>query len=176
MFDYDPEKVSPEAKEEIEGASEHMLYFMINQAGAVRFQSKHDSADGRPWAPSIPESMVVEEELFHMQGHCIRQLHKFGVEKALEDDGKSPTQEYWDWFRGWNRHVQNMPAGDWAKFEKAMNTKDDDIKSVLRWYPEFARERRENVHAETPERQDRFNTIDVIEDWDLNKLKESDDG
>jgi len=161
MFDYDPEKVSPEAKEEIEAAPEHMLYFMINEAGAVRFRSMHDSADARPWSPSIPESMKIEEELFHLQSHCIRQLHKFGVANPLEEDGKSPTQEYWDWFRGWDRHIKDMPVEEWAKFEKAMNTQDDDIKSVLRWYPDFAKDRRQNVLAETPERQDRFNTIDV---------------
>lgn len=160
MFNYDPEKVSPEAKEEIEAASEHILYFMINQAGAVRFRSMHDSADGRPYAPSIPESMVIEEELFHMQGHCIRQLHKFGVENPLEDNG-APTQEYWDWFRGWKDHVEGLPAEDWAKFEKAMNTKDDAYEKVARWYPEFASQRRGNVATESPERQDRFDTIDV---------------
>jgi len=42
-----------------------------------------------------------------------------------------------------------------------MNTQNDDIKSVLRWYPDFAKERREGVPTETPERQDRFNAIDV---------------
>jgi hypothetical protein len=160
-FLYDPGKVSPEAKKEIEDAPEHMLYFMINEAGAARFRSMHDSADARPWAPSIPESMRIEEECFHLQAHCIRQLHKFGVEKPLEDDNDTATQEYWNWFRGWDCHIKDMPAEDWAKFEKAMNTQDDDIKSVLRWYPDFAKERRENVPAETPERQDRFNAIDV---------------
>ena len=54
-----------------------------------------------------------------------------------------------------------MPAEEWAKFEKAMNTQDDDIKSVLRWYPDFAKDRRGSLSTETPERQDRLNTIDV---------------
>lgn len=161
MFNYDPEKVSPEAKEEIEAASEHMLYFLINQAGAARFRVKHDSADGRSYAPSIQESMTIEEELFHIQGHCIRQLHKFGVENPLEEDNDAPTQEYWDWFRGWDSHVKGLPAEDWTKFEKAMNTKDDAYEKVARWYPEFARQRRGNVATETPEQQDRFDAIDV---------------
>lgn len=155
-FQYDPEKVEPEAKEEIEKASEHMLYFMINECGAARFRSKHDSADGRPWAPSIPESMEFEESMFHVQAYCIRQLPKFGIEKPLEEDD-SPTQEYWNWFRGWNAHVKRLPPEEWSKFETAMNTNDDAYEKVSQWYPSSARQRREPKSSE----QTRFDTIDI---------------
>ncbi len=145
---YDPEKVSSEIKEGIEEASEHILYFTINTAGARRFRSKHDSADGKPYAPSIPESMAIEEELFHIQGHCIRQLPKYGVETPLEDDSDAPTQEYWDWFRGWDRHVKDLSAEEWSKFETAMNTNEDAYEQVSQWYPDFARQRRETEGGE----------------------------
>lgn len=158
---YDPEKVDPETKEKIEEATEHMLYFLINTMGETRFRSKHDSADNRPWARSIPDSMEFEEELFHQQGHCIRQLSKFGVEKPLENDSDAPTQEYWNWFRGWKDHVEGLPPEEWAKFEEAMNTNDDAYEKVARWYPECARQRRGNAVTESPERQDRFDAIDV---------------
>lgn len=164
LFQYDPEKVSPEKKEKIEAAPEHMLYFMINEAGAARFRSKHDSADGRPWAPSIPESMKFEEEMFHLQAHCIRQLHKFGVENPLEDGSSTPTQEYWDWFRGWDSHVKGLPAEVWRQFEAVMNSGKNEYNDVSQWYPDFARERRGAMQLD---REARFDAVDVIEDWEL---------
>lgn len=155
---YDPEKLLPEMRTEIEESPEHMLYFLIDRAGAVSFRVRHDSADGRAYAPSIPESMEVEEEMFHMQGHCIRQLPKFGVENPLEDDSDTPTQEYWDWYRGWDRHVKDLSAEEWSKFETAMNTNEDTYKQVSQWYPDFAKQRRA---AEPTKEKDRFDVIEV---------------
>jgi hypothetical protein len=155
LYQYDPEKVESETKEEIEKALEHTLYFMINECGATRFQSKHDSADGRPWAPSIPKSIEFEQKMFHIQACCIRQLPKFGIEKPLEEDGFR-TQEYWDWFCGWKGHIEGLPPEEWSKFETAINTHDDAYEKVSQWYPSSARRCREPDSSKT-----RFDTIDT---------------
>jgi len=133
LFEYDPEKLSPELREQIEEMEEHMLYFMINQAGGVRHslmeRSSHPERHEHPL--SVPDSLTAEEEMFQMQRHCIEQLKKLGVLEDPTDENGVPTDEYWKWFRRWNSHVKRLPKEEWEAFDNAM-TADED---VSKWYP-----------------------------------------
>lgn len=132
MFGYDPNKVNPELKEVIDNYGEAMLYFHINTAGGVRHRVSHSSAhQERPGSISVKDSISVEEEMFHEQRYCIEALKTKGiVEKPITEDG-SPTDDYWTWFRVWDRYVKNLSGSDWAEFEKALNANED----VSQWRP-----------------------------------------
>jgi len=129
---YDPEKLHSELRKQIEGAEESMLYFFINHAGGVSFYVRHDSADGRPWAPSISESMKVEEDMFQIQRHCIEQLKVRGIITEPVGDDNFPTKEYWKWFRWWHSYVEGLSYEEWRVFETALNAHVD----VSKWRPE----------------------------------------
>jgi len=132
LFTYDPEKLGQELKRDIEEMPEHMLYFTINHAGGVRHSVRHRSSHPER-ATSLPvgEALTVEEEMFQMQRHCIEQLKAKGVLQNPTDEDEVPTDEYWDWFRRWHYHVEDMPPEEWEEFNATMKAGED----VSKWYP-----------------------------------------
>jgi len=132
LFQYDPEKLDPELRKDIEEMEEHKLYFIINHAGGVRHSVRHRSSHPeRATHIPVPEALTVEQEMFMMQRYSIEQLKAKGIlENPVDEDGV-PTDEYWVWFKRWHYHVESLPKEEWEAFDKAMEAGED----VSRWYP-----------------------------------------
>jgi len=113
------DEADQKTRKQIEEADELGLYFMINEIGGFVWRMNHDMADGR-----IPEKdwPMIDEEIARLrplQTFAVSQLTRIGVETPLKEDGKSPTDEYWAWFRWWDGYIKGLPEDQWKELESA---------------------------------------------------------
>ena len=97
--------MKPELKSKIESCQEIELYFIIDMLGAYAWRVNHDLADGRVESTPELEKSIIEahEDIVTTVG----QLTRFGISPFLED-GKSPTEAYWSWFRAWDNYIKSV--------------------------------------------------------------------
>jgi hypothetical protein len=114
-------------KKPIEQMSEVELYMLINTAGYMMWRMNHDAADGRIPNEGVDESIKSIHEIQH---NALTQLNKFGITPFL-NDGKSPSDTYWEWFYKWDNYVKGLSNEDYDILETRINNGDsNDIKVV----------------------------------------------
>jgi len=115
--------MNPELKSKIESCQEIELYCIIDMLGAYVWGTNHDLADGRiDSTPELEKSIVEAQEDIVT---TIGQLTRFGISPFLED-GKSPTETYWSWFRTWDNYIKNVLTDkEWNDLNAVMSAGGD---------------------------------------------------
>jgi len=101
--------------------SEVELYFLIEHVGHMRWRINHDAADGRISNDGVDEEL---ERLYELQHDAISQLLKFRIDPFLAD-GKSPSQEYWDWWYKWDVYMKNLSPSEHDNLVIKINNRED---------------------------------------------------
>ncbi len=112
-------------KQEVENCPEIKLYLIIDAAGYLRWRLNHDMCDGRIPEADWPGCDEAIKEAFERQVIALGQLSRFGI-KALGEDGKTPTDEYWQWFRKWDAYVKRtLSEEEWQELERKLQSGED---------------------------------------------------
>jgi len=110
---------------EISDAPEIKLYFIIDVIGAMNWRLNHDMADGRipkeDW-PVLDKGIVEAHEKQHA---AVGQLARFGI-SPFKEDGKSPNDAYWAWFRTWDNYIKKkLSEEEWNELNRKLSAKED---------------------------------------------------
>jgi hypothetical protein len=111
----------------IKTCDEQKLYFVINFYGGVVWRFAHDMADGRI---TVSDSWYEDEmKIRKLIEAAAEQTIRFGVEEPLGEvtaSGlKTPTEEYWKWFRWWDSYFKTMNPVDYDIFIDKMDNDED---------------------------------------------------
>ena len=108
-------------KEQIDKASEEILYFIINDLGGLIWRINHDVSDGR-----IDEYPNMLEDLKNMretQNYCVSLLTKFGVDPKSVNDRENGS--YWKWFHFWDNWKNNLTNEQWEQLDNKISKEED---------------------------------------------------
>lgn len=108
----------------IENETEIGLYFTIDSIGGFIWRMQHDYSHGRIEDSHWPEIEKDIKKMSEIQMFAVSQLTRFGVEKPQKEN-KSPTAEYWAWFRWWDTWKKNMTETEWNTLNNKMKLKQD---------------------------------------------------
>lgn len=109
----------------IKTCPEIKLYFIIDTIGAMRWRLNHDMADGlipRREHAALDKSI---EEAAGRQHRAVGQLTRFRISPFLED-GKSPSEAYWKWFRMWDHYIKHeLTEAEWEELDRKLSANED---------------------------------------------------
>ena len=96
------------------------LYFVIDECGAFMWRMNHDMAHGR-----IPESdhAAIDADIQRVklqQLEAVRELPRVGVAVPLDADNRG-TDEYWTWFRAWDKWKKELTDEEWRLVDAALS-------------------------------------------------------
>lgn len=96
------------------------LYLIIDGYGGVIWRMNHDMCDG--WIPKKDWPAIDRdiESMQKKQTEAVRELLRIGVVRPLDENGK-PTDEYWTWYRSWDKWKKDMSDEEWRKFNIAVS-------------------------------------------------------
>jgi hypothetical protein len=137
-------------KAQLEKENEIGLYLTIDAIGAFIWRMRHDYHHGRIENSHWPEIQKDIEKMSETQMFAVSQLTRFGVEKPQKDDNKSPTAEYWAWFRWWDAWKKNMSDAEWNELNEKINLEQDisSYRPTGDWHLTIADEQKKMEEAE----------------------------
>ena len=109
----------------IKNMSEIELYFLIDAIGYLRWRLNHDMADGRipeeKWPPLDKTILEVAEK----QHAAVSELVRFGI-SPFQEDGKSPSKEYWKWFHKWDNYIKKeLSKEEFDELDQKLSANED---------------------------------------------------
>lgn len=109
----------------LETLDEISLYFVINECGGFIWRMNHDMADGRI---PIEHHDAIEKDIKNVrrtQMDAVALLPKFGVAQPTQGENKTPTEEYWKWFRWWDGYIKGLSEEAWKDLNRKITAKED---------------------------------------------------
>lgn len=113
--------MTKEQKDQIDKASEDVLYFIINDLGGLMWRINHDLSHGR--IDDYPDRDGDFKEMRETQEYCVSLLTKFGVDPKSVNDRENGT--YWKWFHFWDNWKNNLSDEQWNQVDEKMSKEED---------------------------------------------------
>lgn len=105
--------INEEYKKQMDKASEIVLFYTIRSFGEFRSRLNRNVAD-----------IKDIESIYNLQAYAVSQLTRFGI-KPFEDDGKTPSKEYWEWYYKWDKFEKALSDEEYKKLEDRINREED---------------------------------------------------
>ena len=107
-----------EFKEKITTCSEYNLYFIIDECGGFIWRMNHDLSHGRIDDPSgsIQKDIQNVQVLIKL---AVEETKRFGVPFKMNENG-SACNEYWNWYRFWDKWKKELSDEDWNSINYMM--------------------------------------------------------
>lgn len=127
--------INENSNEQIEECDEHILYFIIDGLGYRIWKIRHDSADGRIKFKNFEKEFNSYNKKIIL---AVEQTKRFGFTPTHHED--APTDEYWSWYRQWDKWKKGMSEKEWMEFNGKLSRKEDVTKLlpiIDRTYPKI---------------------------------------
>ncbi len=104
---------------ELEEMYEIELYFIIDACGAFIWNINHSISHGRISKGNIPAINKDIVRTRKQQTEAIQTLNKkYGNELFLKEE--KPTEEYFEWYKKWNKWHRGMSDERWKEVDKIL--------------------------------------------------------
>ena len=137
-------------KKLLDECSEIFLWNYIEGVGGFIWRMNHDLGDGR-----IESTPGIEKDLLTMGEnikYAVNQLVRFGVEDPQGKENEEGRKTYWEWYRGWKEHIDNLSDDQFEKMGVLLgkDSKDPCLDFIPAINP-----------LNTDKSQDRFDILDL---------------
>jgi hypothetical protein len=112
-----------------ENGPEIAAYILIDGTGSHLFWMEHDMADDRVHERDLKEINDSVAKMREKQLMVIKSLTKYGLEPL--NDINCPTEQYWKWYRWWNKYFSNLSSEVQTNIALAIDRHED----VSAWHP-----------------------------------------
>lgn len=118
-----------EVNEKIKSYSEVMVYCFIDECGAFIWRMDHDMA--HPGRIPQEDHAAIDADIIRVRKQqilAVRQLTRFEIKIPLDEDDR-PTEDYWKWFRWWDKWKRGMNDDEWRRIDAMLsgNMSEDQI-------------------------------------------------
>lgn len=127
---------------------EYMIFFFIDQIGAINWRLNHDAADGKAWTKGVDVD-GNSKALHNQQMRAMQHLIRFGIEPLIDGDAYweehsndglfrslakkeefpkeklFPSKAYREWYAKWKDWVDHLTPEQWKEFNTKLTAKEN---------------------------------------------------